>query len=225
MRPRLPVHQRGKSLTVSEICAAPGQETRQMFADHGISGKREAEFLESDPTRLLWQVADCRLCEKAVEDDLLKRGSFEFCRHGSGEEARAPCGDGNRRLAQGVVVEQIDFGFGGSVDQCKELPRIYGFSLGFELGLKRIGKRQIHVVAAQKNVFSDAEPVEFQCAIVVGNSDEAEIGGSAPDVADQDNITRTDQGAPFPTCLRDPGVESRLWLLEQSDFAETGGLP
>src|SRR5215469_11387089 len=140
MRPRLPVHQRGKSLTVSEICAAPDEKTRQMFADHGISGKREAEFLESNPTCLLRQVADRGLCEKAVENDPLKRGS-----------------------------------------------------------------------------------VESQCAIVVGNSDQAEISGSTPDITDQDNITRTDQRPPLPTGLRDPGVERRLRFLKQSDFAETGG--
>jgi len=38
-------------------------------------------------------------------------------------------------------------------DECKELPGIYRPSLGFELGLERICKRQIHVVPAQKNVF------------------------------------------------------------------------
>src|SRR5215469_13815397 len=105
MRPRLPVHQRGKSLTVSEICAAPDEKTRQMFADHGISGKREAEFLESNPTCLLRQVADRGLCEKAVENDPLKRGSIESRRDGAGEEARAPCGNGNWRFGQRVVVE------------------------------------------------------------------------------------------------------------------------
>jgi hypothetical protein len=92
------------------------------------------------------------------------------------------------------------------MDECKELPGIYRPSLGFELGLERIGERQIHVVAAQKNVFSDADTFELQRAIVVGNGNQAKIGGSAADITDQDNVTRTDQGAPLPTCLRDPGV-------------------
>ena len=48
------------------------------------------------------------------------------------------------------------------MDECKELPGIYRPSLGFELGLERIGKRQIHIVAAQKNVFSDADAFELQ---------------------------------------------------------------
>jgi hypothetical protein len=37
------------------------------------------------------------------------------------------------------------------MDKCEELPGIDRFSLAFEFGLKRIGKRQIHVVAAQQN--------------------------------------------------------------------------
>ena len=65
------------------------------------------------------------------------------------------------------------------MDERKELPGIDRFSFGFELGLKRVGKRQIHVVAAQKNVFPDADAFEFQRAVVVGHGNQAEIGGSA----------------------------------------------
>src|ERR1700730_7735865 len=107
------------------------------------------------------------------------------------------------------------------MDECKELPGIYRPSLGFELGLERIGKRQIHVVAAQKNVFSDADAFELQCAVVVGNGNQAETGGTAADITDQDNVTATNQGAPLPACLRDPGVERRLRFLEQGDFAQS----
>lgn len=110
------------------------------------------------------------------------------------------------------------------MDECNELPGIYRPPLGFELGLERIGERQIHVVAAEKNVFSDADTFELQRAIVVGNGNQAKIGGSAADITDQDNVTGADQGAPLPTCLRDPGVERRLRFLKQGDFAETGSL-
>jgi len=109
------------------------------------------------------------------------------------------------------------------VDERQELPGIYRFSFGFELGLKGVGKRQIHVVTAQKNVLPDADAVEFQCAVIIGHGDQAEIGGSTPDITDQHDIARTDEGAPLPVCLRDPGVERRLGLLEQSHFAEAGG--
>src|SRR5437764_1024658 len=58
----------------------------------------------------------------------------------------------------------------------------------------------------------------------VGNGNEAEIGGAAADIADQDDVTWTDQGTPLSTYLHDPGVERRLRFFEQGDFAETGGL-
>ena len=66
------------------------EKTRQMFADHGIGGKGQAEFLQSNSACLLRQIGDPGLCEKAVENNLLKRGSIEFRRHSSGEQARTP---------------------------------------------------------------------------------------------------------------------------------------
>ena len=66
------------------------EKTRQMFADHGIGGKGQAEFLQSNSACLLRQVADRGLCEKAVENDLVKGGSIKVRRNGSGKEARAP---------------------------------------------------------------------------------------------------------------------------------------
>ena len=47
------------------------------------------------------------------------------------------------------------------MDECQKLPGIDRSSLGFEFGLKRIGKRQIHVVAAQEDVLADADAFEF----------------------------------------------------------------
>ena len=110
------------------------------------------------------------------------------------------------------------------MDERKKLPGIDRPSLGFEFGLKRIGKRQIHIVAAQENVFADADAFELQRATAVGNGDQAEIGGAAADITDQDDVTRTDQGTPLPTCLRDPGVERCLRFFKQGDFAKTRGL-
>ena len=71
----------------------------------------------------------------------------------------------------------------------KELPGVQRFSLCFELGLQHVGKRQIHVVAAKKNVLSDADAFEFQGAAVIGHSNQAEIGGPAAHITDQDDVT------------------------------------
>ena len=90
--------------------------------------------------------------------------------------------------------------------------------------MQHIGKRQIHVVAAKQNVLSNADAFEFQGASVVGDGNQAEIGGPAAHVTNQNEVTRADQGTPVLAGLRDPGVERRLWLLEQCDFTQTRSL-
>ena len=57
------------------------------------------------------------------------------------------------------------------MDEREELPGVYRPSLGFEFGLERIGKRQIHIVAAQKNVFSNADALRLQGTVAVGYGD------------------------------------------------------
>src|SRR5438874_13009187 len=96
-----------------------------MFADHRIGCERQAEFLQSYSTCLLWQIADAGLCEKTVENHVLKGRSLNGCRNGSGEQARAPCGNRDRDLGQRVVIEQRDLSLGGGVDERKKLPGIY----------------------------------------------------------------------------------------------------
>ena len=47
------------------------------------------------------------------------------------------------------------------MDERKKLPGIDRSSLGRECGMKRIGKSQIHIVAAQEYVFADADAFEL----------------------------------------------------------------
>ena len=114
---------------------------------------------------------DLGLREKAVENHLLEGRSIELCRNGSSQEAGAAGRNRNRKLDQRIVLEQRHLGFGGGVDEREELPGVYRSPLGFEFGLERIGKRQIHIVAAQKNVFSNADAFELQRTVAVGYGD------------------------------------------------------
>lgn len=87
------------------------------------------------------------------------------------------------------------------MNEREKLPVVDRPSLSFEFGLEGIRKRQVHVVAARKNMFSDANAFEFQSPVVIGYRDEAEIGGSAANITDEDNVARADQGTPLSTCL------------------------
>jgi len=50
--------------------------------------------------------------------------------------------------------------------------------------------------------FSDADAFELQIAIIVGNGNQAEIGRSAADITDQDNVHQDRPGSatPLPAC-------------------------
>jgi hypothetical protein len=77
-----------------------------------------------------------------------------------------------------------------------ELPGVQRFARRLQLGPQRIGQGQIHVVAAQENMFADADAFQFQAARDICDSDQAEIGCPAADVADQDDIAVSNQVAP-----------------------------
>ena len=86
--------------------------------------------------------------------------------------------------------------------QRQELPGVERLALGLELRLQRIGQRQIHVVAAEQDVLADADALELQVAVDIGDGDQAEIGGAAADVADEDDVARRHQrrATPCPAC-------------------------
>ena len=110
------------------------------------------------------------------------------------------------------------------MDERQELPGIQRFARRLELGVQRIGKRQIHVVAAKQNMFADTDSLKFQAALDICDSDQAEIGCPATDVADQHDIAVSDKVAPCFARLRCPRVECRLRLLQQCDVPKPCGL-
>ena len=73
-------------------------------------------------------------------------------------------------------------------------------------------------------MFADADALQRQFAVPLGDGDQAEVGGAAADVADQDDVARGHLGTPLLSRLRGPRVERRQRLLEQDDLAEAGGL-
>ena len=106
------------------------------------------------------------------------------------------------------------------VRNCQEFERL---PLGLQPGLHGVGECQVHIVAAEQDVLADADAFEFELAVDVGDGDQAEIGGSATDVADEDDVAGGDEVMPGFSGLRGPGVEGGLRLLQQGDVAETGG--
>jgi hypothetical protein len=106
----------------------------------------------------------------------------------------------------------------------KELPGIQRLAFRIQLGLQRVGQRQVHVVAAEQDVLADADALQLRITGDVDHGDQAEICGTAADVAHQDDVAGRDGIAPLPASLRRPGVERGLRFLQQHDLAQTGGL-
>ena len=74
---------------------------------------------------------------------------------------------------------------------------------------------EVHVVATEQEVIADGNAAKRQLAIVVFDHDGAEVGRAAADVADQEDVARTELlRAMHRRCLH-PGVERCLRLLEQ----------
>ena len=88
------------------------------------------------------------------------------------------------------------------------------------------GQREVHVIAAEQDVFADGHAFERQLALLFRNRDEREVRRAAADVDDQDEVTELDALAPVLVAI-DPGVEGCLRLFEKGDATVTrplGGL-
>ena len=97
-----------------------------------------------------------------------------------------------------------------------ELHRIQLRVLLRELRLDSARQREIHVVAAEQDVLADSDALKPKFAAFLGDGDQREVGGTATDVDDENEIADADLLAPVRIAF-DPGVESRLRLLEQDD--------
>jgi len=99
-----------------------------------------------------------------------------------------------------------------------KLPRIQRFAFPLQLALERVGQRQIHVVAPQQDVLAYADALQLQITSDIGHGNQAEVCGTAADVAHQDDVAGRDGIAPLPASLSHPGVERGLRFLQQHDL-------
>ena len=97
-----------------------------------------------------------------------------------------------------------------------ELHRIELRVLLGELRLDSTCEREIHVVAAEQDVFAYGDALKAKFAAFLCDRDQREVGGTAADVDNEDEIADADLLAPVRMAF-DPGVESGLRLFEQDD--------
>ena len=87
-----------------------------------------------------------------------------------------------------------------------QLPGVDAVPGRFEPLLQQARERQVHVVAAEQDVIADRDALERQVAVALADGDQAEVGGAAADVADQDEVADA----------RRAGASASPWLSSQA---------
>ena len=68
------------------------------------------------------------------------------------------------------------------------MPGIEFFAFGGEFLVKRVGEREVHVVATEENMVADREAGELDIAAGFGDGDQREIAGATADIDHEDDV-------------------------------------
>src|SRR6266700_1465251 len=85
-------------------------------------------------------------------------------------------------------------------------------------------KRQVHIVAAQKNVIADGDTRELKSAVFLSDAYERKIGCSSADIHDENDVSQFDLLAKTVSGLFQPRIERRLRFFNQGDVFKTRDL-
>ena len=120
------------------------------------------------------------------------------------------------------IAEQVFFGAAASVGERAHLPRVKLLALGRQLAGHHMGQRQVHVVAAQQNMFAHGDAVQFQLAALLQHRNQRKVAGAAAHVDDQDDVAGLDLFAPAPAAALNPVVKRGLRLFKQCQRGVAG---
>ncbi len=107
--------------------------------------------------------------------------------------------------------------------QRDRLPRVERDALLGKSSRRPMSKRQVHVVAADKQVISDRQATEHQFAVFFCDGDQREIGGAAADVAHQQRVAELEHAPPAVSGVVEPGIDGGLWLFKQHQILRQSG--
>ena len=160
--------------------------------------------------------------EEALDEDRADVLSGDLASERRAEEARATSrdGDGHRRDAR--IGEEPLLGGSARVRERCHLGAIDLFARGGDLLRDDVGEGEVHVVAAEQDVFSDGHALELERAVALGGEDGRKVARAA-DVDDQEHVTDAEFFAPRVALHVDPRVERGLGFLEQREVREPRG--
>ena len=117
------------------------------------------------------------------------------------------------------VAKQAFFGRGTRDAQGMTLTQA---QLGVELLFDAACQREVKVLASQQQVLADGGALEFDVAAVDVRTHQAEVGGAASDVANQNQFAVAQVLAERVLMLRHPRIERSQRLFQQREVLQSG---
>jgi hypothetical protein len=111
--------------------------------------------------------------------------------------------------------QQRFLGCPARIGERTQLPRVGLGALGSQLARDHVSQRQVHVVAAQQDVFADRDTMQLKIAFAFDHRDQRQVGRAAAHVHNQDDVADLHLLAPGAAAFLDPAIERGLRFLQQ----------
>jgi len=171
---------------------------------------------QSRPARHPGQIGNSNLGHKAVHENARDIGTREIHFNRAAHERRATAGDRDRNFRELRLGEETLLRLAATIGESRELPCVEIFPLR-----QMVRKRQIHVVAAKKDVIANRQARELEVAVLFGDRNQGKIRCPTADVHHENDVADFDLLAETVACLFEPGIQRSLRFLEQRHVLET----
>ena len=147
------------------------------------------------------------------------RGASDAC-CSAADNLPAAAHNGRRVRLGRAGTEQGFLGTAARLGKHAVLGRVESSRSG-QAGFDELGKRQVHVIAAQQQMFADGLTHEAEFALLLDGANEAEIAGTAADVHNQATRTRFEQRGLLGRVGCQPAVERGLRFFQKGQVFNT----
>jgi len=169
--------------------------------------------------------------EKTVKDQLFDQLEAEGSFDSVSNEFAPGTHDGHRNRFLRVPAcrelpfgrfQQQFFGLPALVPQLMPAPGVELARFAKDLGFDVAGEREIHVIAAEHQMFSNREAVEAQAFVPPADSNDGKIRGASADVANQYHLTFLHPVFPVGFMLGQPGIKGSKGFFDENHPRQTG---
>ena len=204
------------------VHAGACQERREMPGDGRFGLVRQTELAQADAPVARRQIVRTRQRKEPLSQRRHDFSPGQLRRHAAADHAATTAEHGDGETLRRVAGQER-FLRGRALPAqhlalCEREPRRR--ELLFDEGRQR----EIEIVAAKEQVLADGDPFEGQLFVLDAGANEAEVGGAAADVDDEDEGVPGEALRQLPAVRRDPRVERGERLFEQRQPLEASRL-